>query len=1181
MEDIKFLLDFSDSNSLDRIIQGLEKVDSKYKELQNNISKNQKELFVTDDSKRVAVLVAEIDKLKREYAELSVETQKASNEKKKNAQLTDEQVKAQVREKNAINELRKAERELIKDETALQLAQKKSVNSIKDLREQTNALVRMRDKLDMSTKEGKKQFDDYTKKIANNTNELKKYDEQIGRYQRNVGNYGSAFKSFGTQLLGAGGITLGLTGVFQGVNAATDAFKEFDGQLQEVSAITGLTGSDLDFFKKKAYEVGTTTRTSADDYLNAVKIIGSAKPELLSNKEALDQVTQAAITLSDASGMQLPDAATALTDAMNQFGASADQAGKFIDVLAAGAKYGSAEVPQITEALLKFGAVANSANVQLDESVALVEALAEKGLKGAEAGTALRNVMLKLSAPDALPKEAKERLDKLGISFKDLTDKSKPFSERLKLLKPALKDTATMVKIFGTENVVAATNLIKSTDRIKELTKQVNENGVAMEQANTNNKSAAAQSEILNNKMHTLAIQIGEKLTPVVNFLKEAFNAVLYVVLKLIEGIEYLGEKFQDLTDWMGGGVTAIADEYVGNLNKIAEKDKKLSESIIKTNVSFNERREAAKALAGVYRALDTATEQTRKEGEKLIESFSNGKITIMQLKNSLVELYQTEQLRRSKGAMALKAGIKNAKEEIKTDEQLAEEKIKLNKELDKEYENKLKRLDNEKKTREIGAEKEIEDEKAKSEELKKINIDYLSQKEILDKQYNKDYLSTELERLRAELDLRKKHEEEKKKLRDEEIARAKAMSDMEYDLMAEGQEKEIMAQYITLVDKIDQAQKAGILTQELETKLAEQTEQKIFEIKKKYADQAVEDKLKLYDEYYKELELAALQSGKKKEDIDLMLRKAEIEHLKDEIKLREEAGQDVLDLQIELAQKELDLIDETEQKKKEKIQKGIDETVKGINIVTAAYDQAIQKRIDQQQKELDAQKDNVSRQEELAANGMENTLAFEKQMQAEKEKQLLISQKKQEKAKKIEAFFNALAEFSKDDPATAPAKAFLEVQLAELFASKFEDGGIISDVVNRDGLGGKISNGIFKGRRHRQGGILIEAEGDEGIFSRKEMGNLGRGNFYALKDALKTPNGLNHFIKQNEELNNYSPYMVNKIDLSPIQKELRDLKQAIEEKPVASMQVDNLMNIITKLQSKSKTHYKVTKKRF
>ena len=56
---------------------------------------------------------------------------------------------------------------------------------------------------------------------------------------------------------------------------------------------------------------------------------------------------------------------------------------------------------------------------------------------------------------------------------------------------------------------------------------------------------------------------------------------------------------------------------------------------------------------------------------------------------------------------------------------------------------------------------------------------------------------------------------------------------------------------------------------------------------------------------------------------------------------------------------------------------------------------------------------------------------------------------------------------------------------------------------------------------------------------------------------------------------------MVNKIDLSPIQKELRDLKQAIEEKPVASMQVDNLMNIITKLQSKSKTHYKVTKKRF
>ena len=308
---------------------------------------------------------------------------------------------------------------------------------------------------------------------------LKQIDATVGQHQRNVGNYQQALGRL-SGFLGQFGVAFGIGTIVQG---ATRSVIEFDQAIADLVSITGAGGQDLEFFKEQALTLGKEVEGGASAVIEAYKLIGSAKPELLENAEALNAVTESAITLSQASGMALPEAATALTDAMNQFGAPAEDAARFIDALANGALFGSAEIPQVTEALLKFGAVANTANVSLEESTGLIEALAEKGLKGAEAGTALRNVMLKLSAPDALPREAQQRLEALGISFADLQDTSKPFSERLETLKPLLNDNAALVKVFGTENAVAATNLIANTDRIADLTEKMYTQGTASKQA--------------------------------------------------------------------------------------------------------------------------------------------------------------------------------------------------------------------------------------------------------------------------------------------------------------------------------------------------------------------------------------------------------------------------------------------------------------------------------------------------------------------------------------------------------------------------------------------------------------------------------------------------------------------------------------------------------------------------
>jgi TP901 family phage tail tape measure protein len=412
-----------------------------------------------------------------------------------------------VEEAKLKEELRKTNLEA-RQTARLQLAQE---GSVEKLRAKLIILTREWDKLTDAERKNSDRGARLKKGIDETTASVTKLEVATGRHQRKVGNYGSALdglKGKFRSLVGVAsqfGVALGGVAILR---SGISTVVEFDQAIADLSAITGAGGKDLQFFKDQAIELGKTTKGGASAVVEAYKLIGSAKPELLENADALNQVTEAAITLAKASGLDLPDAATRLTDAMNQFGAPAEKAGHFIDVLANGAKFGAAEIPQITDALLKFGAVAKTSNVSIEESTALIEALAEKGLKGAEAGTGLRNVMLKLSAPDALPKEAKDMLDKLGISFDKLKDTSLPFSERLKELKPLLTDNAALVKTFGTENAVVATTLLSNIDRVDELTVSMGNLGTAQEQADIRSKTLGEAFSNLGNSWNSFILSL-------------------------------------------------------------------------------------------------------------------------------------------------------------------------------------------------------------------------------------------------------------------------------------------------------------------------------------------------------------------------------------------------------------------------------------------------------------------------------------------------------------------------------------------------------------------------------------------------------------------------------------------------------------------------------------------------
>ncbi len=530
-------------------IKVVEKLNSEFKEtatlLRNDI-KNAK-FGNTAEIEKFVKATQKAQKLQKNSIKLKQTNKQATDQlNEANKNLTKSKAAEMKTERELLKETRllNAEKErgkkaAEKQAKAIKDEQSEYKKLVKTTRDQKNASKELAAGLLVLESNGKKntkewrdmtrQYDKATRAAKKGDKALKKIDGTVGDNFRNVGNYKSALGGL-TRVLSGLGLAFGGLSIVKG---AGKTIADFDKNIQDLRAITGASGADLDFFKEQAKTLGIEVEGGASAVIEAYKLIGSAKPELLDNAKALDAVTQSAITLSQASGLELPDAAKRLTDAMNQFGAPADEAGKFINVLANGALFGSAAIPDVTDALLKFGAAANTSNVSLEESTALIEALASKGLKGAEAGTALRNVMLKLSAPDALPKDAQKAISALGISFEDLTDTSKPFAERLDALKPLLNDNGALIKVFGKENSIAATNLLNMTDEVKDLTDKMETQGTVQAQAAQNTDTVAHAFNRLKESWNKFILDldqgagIGEKIKNLLGFLAENLETIV------------------------------------------------------------------------------------------------------------------------------------------------------------------------------------------------------------------------------------------------------------------------------------------------------------------------------------------------------------------------------------------------------------------------------------------------------------------------------------------------------------------------------------------------------------------------------------------------------------------------------------------------------------------------------
>jgi TP901 family phage tail tape measure protein len=334
---------------------------------------------------------------------------------------------------------------------------------------------------------------------------------------------------------------------------ASKAAMEFNASISNLSAITGAVGKDLEFLRKTALEFGATTTLSASQAAEALKLVASAKPDLLQSGAALKEVTRQAILLAEAAGIDLAQAAETVGKSLNQFGADASEAARFVNVLAAGSKFGSAEIPAISEALKAAGVAASSAKISFEQTGAAIQVLSAVGLQGSEAGTALRNIFLKLN----------------NDVDKNLRPSVVGLSQALKNVNKLNEDGAAQVKRFGLENIVAAQTLLASTSGLDTLTEKLTGTNTAFDQARTNTDNLAGDMKALESVIEALQIQIGSLADSELRTLTKAFTEFLSAIngnkdaLKnwggIIDGVVKSGEA---LAVVLAGRLVAASVQY-------------------------------------------------------------------------------------------------------------------------------------------------------------------------------------------------------------------------------------------------------------------------------------------------------------------------------------------------------------------------------------------------------------------------------------------------------------------------------------------------------------------------------------------------------------------------------------------------------------------------------------------
>ena len=371
----------------------------------------------------------------------------------------------------------------------------------------------------------------FSKGFVSAYNDLKVFGDKSATAEQKLNGLSSAFKTTGGLL--SKNVTLPIVGVgAAAVKTATD----FEAGMSEVKAISGATGSEFDALRDKAIEMGAKTKFSASDSADAFKYMAMAGWDASQMMDGIAGI----MDLAAASGEDLATTSDIVTDALTAFGLQASDSAHFADVLAQASSKSNTNVGLMGETFKYVAPVAGALGYSIEDTAVAIGLMANSGIKGSQAGTALRSTITRLAKPVG---EAKDAVEELKISITNTDGTMKPLSQTMVELREKFAGLTEEQKaqyaamLAGQEGMSGLLAIVNASDEdFQKLTDEINNaNGAAEDMASVMMDNTAGAVEQLKGALESAGILIGEKLTPYIR--------------DLAEWISGLVEKFNNLSD--------------------------------------------------------------------------------------------------------------------------------------------------------------------------------------------------------------------------------------------------------------------------------------------------------------------------------------------------------------------------------------------------------------------------------------------------------------------------------------------------------------------------------------------------------------------------------------------------------------------------------------------------------
>jgi TP901 family phage tail tape measure protein len=353
--------------------------------------------------------------------------------------------------------------------------------------------------------------------VASITLDTSEYEDELDRVGGNTDSFSSKLKSglATAAKVGAAAVGAATTAVVAFGTSSVETGMQFDTSMSQVAATMGTTTDQIQDLRDFALEMGSTTAFSATEAAEALNYMALAGYDADESMEALPNV----LNLAAAGSMDLATASDMVTDAQSALGLSMEESAELVDKMAMASSKSNTSVEQLGDAILTVGGTAKNLAGGTTELSTALGILADNGIKGSEGGTALRNVILSLSAPTDTAAAA---MESLGLEVFDAEGNMRPMNDVLNDLNSSMENMTAEEKqniistIFNKTDIAAVNALLSNSgERWDELSGYIDEaQGSAEAMANTQLDNLAGDITLFQSALEGAQIKISDGLSP-------------------------------------------------------------------------------------------------------------------------------------------------------------------------------------------------------------------------------------------------------------------------------------------------------------------------------------------------------------------------------------------------------------------------------------------------------------------------------------------------------------------------------------------------------------------------------------------------------------------------------------------------------------------------------------------